>query len=291
MHVSRHSQAKSNAHADAPYVLVIAGTDSSGGAGLVRDVQVITELGARAACVITAVTAQTNLRVEASCVLSPELVRQQLSSALRSHDIRAIKVGMLGNGAIVRAVLDELPDRSRIPIIVDPVLCSSSGAALLDPEGVQLLRDRLLPRCTLMTPNLIEAGEFLGMPIARTNLEQAELAQALLRFGSEGVLLKGGHGTDAESVDVLATQTGSPVFLRTPRLNVTMRGTGCALSSAIAALMATAGDWSSTDTDEARAQREHMAGHNGELHRTLEAACQRAKGYVYDRLLALSHSC
>lgn len=249
---------------DAPHVLVVAGTDSSGGAGLVRDVQVITELGARASCVVTAVTAQTNLRVEASCVLSPELVRQQLSAALRSHDIRAIKIGMLGNSAIVRAVLDELPDRSLIPIIVDPVLCSSSGAALLDPEGVQLVRDQLLPRCTLMTPNFFEAGALLGEPIARTNAEQAEQAQALLRFGSEGVLLKGGHGTDADSVDVLLTQAGPPVFLRAPRLNVTMRGTGCALSSAIAALMA-AGE-------------------------TLESACQRAKGYVYDQLLPLRPS-
>lgn len=247
---------------DAAHVLVIAGTDSSGGAGLVRDIQVITELGARASCVVTAVTAQTNSRVEASCVLSPELVRQQLQSALRSGCVGAIKIGMLGNGPTVRAVLDELPDRHQIPIIVDPVLCSSSGTALLDPEGVQLLRDQLLPRCTLMTPNLIEAGALLAEHVARSSTEQAGQAQALLRFGSEGVLLKGGHGAGGESVDVLVTRSGPPYLLGAKRLDVTMRGTGCALSSAIAAAMA-AGE-------------------------TLESACQRAKAYVHDKLLTLT---
>lgn len=246
---------------NAAHVLVIAGTDSSGGAGLVRDVEVITELGARASCVVTAVTAQTNSRVEASCVLSPELVSQQLRTAVRSNAIRAIKIGMLGTGEIVRAVLDELPDRREIPIIVDPVLCSTSGAALLDPEGLQLLRDRLLPRCSLMTPNLIEASALLGEHVARTSSEQAGQARALLRFGSDGVLLKGGHGTDAECVDVLVNRAGPPILIRAQRLDVTMRGTGCALSSAIAVLMA-----------------------SGE---PMESACHRAKSYVYDKLLTL----
>jgi hydroxymethylpyrimidine/phosphomethylpyrimidine kinase len=246
----------------AAHILVIAGTDSSGGAGLVRDVEAVTELGARASCAVTAVTAQTNSGVEASCALSPELVRQQLRAALSSNAIRAIKIGMLGTGEIVRAVLDELPDRNQIPIIVDPVLCSSSGVALLDPEGVQLLRDRLLPRCSLLTPNLIEAGALLGERGARTSGEQVEQAQTLLRLGSGSVLLKGGHGTGEESVDVLVNHTGPPVLLRARRLNVTMRGTGCALSSAIAGLMASGV--------------------------SIESACERAKAYVHDKLLALS---
>lgn len=246
--------------ASAPHVLIIAGTDSSGGAGLVRDVHVITELGARASCVVTAVTAQTNNRVEASCVLSPELVRQQLRAALQSNGIGAIKIGMLGNGAIVRAVLDGLPDRARIPIVVDPVLRSSSGAALLDPEGVQLLRDQLLPRCTLVTPNLIEAGALLGENVAENGMDQIEQARELLRFGSQGVLLKGGHGDGEDCLDVLATRTGPPSLLSARRLDFTMRGTGCALSSAIGALMA-AGE-------------------------TMESACQKGKAYVHDKLSA-----
>lgn len=247
---------------DQAHVLIIAGSDSSGGAGLVRDVQVITELGARASCVVTAVTAQTNSRVEAACAISPEIVRQQLRAALQSSRIGAIKIGMLGNGAIVRALLDELPDRNRIPIIVDPVLCSSSGTALLDAEGVRLLQDRLLPRCTLVTPNLIEAGALLAEHVAKSSVEQIRQAEALLRFGSTAVLLKGGHGTDGDALDVLATRTGPPVLFRANRLDVTMRGTGCALSSAIAALMARGVP--------------------------MESACQRAKAYVHDKLLALS---
>jgi hydroxymethylpyrimidine/phosphomethylpyrimidine kinase len=243
---------------DQAHVLVIAGTDSSGGAGLVRDVQVITELGARASCVVTAVTAQTNSQVEATCVLSPAIVGQQLRAALRSGHVGAIKIGMLGNGAIVRALLDELPDRSHIPIIVDPVLCSSSGAALIDADGVQLLRDSLLPRCTLVTPNLIEAGALLGEHVAKDGVEQTRQAEALLRLGSQGVLLKGGHGTDADSLDVFATSAGPPILFRAKRLDVTMRGTGCALSSAIAALMASGVP--------------------------MESACQQAKAYVHDWL-------
>jgi len=250
---------------DVAHVLVIAGTDSSGGAGLVKDVQVITELGARASCVVTAVTAQTNNCVAASSVLSPELVSQQLRTALHSNDIRAIKIGMLGNGAIVRAVIEALPDRGRIPIVVDPVFRSSSGTALLDPADVQLLRDQLLPRCTLMTPNLIEAGALLGRVVAGDSTEQTEQAEALLRFGSEGVLLKGGHGVGGESVDVLVTRTGPPLPLAAQRLDVTMRGTGCALSSAIAALMA-AGE-------------------------AMEPACRKAKAYVHDKLLVLKSQC
>jgi len=246
---------------DVPHVLVIAGADSSGGAGLVRDIQVITELGARASCVVTAVTAQTNNRVEASTVLSPELVRQQLRTALLANDIRAIKIGMLGSGAIVRAVIEELPDRGRIPIVVDPVFRSSSGAALLDPGGVQLLRDQLLARCTLMTPNLMEAGALLGGDVAENGTEQTEQAKALLCFGSEGVLLKGGHGVSGESVDVLVTRIRPPSLLTAKRLDVTMRGTGCALSSAIAALMA-AGE-------------------------AMGSACHKAKAYVFEKLLAL----
>src|SRR5690606_7045182 len=97
-------------------VLVIAGTDSSGGAGLVRDVQVISHFGARAVCAVTAVTAQTNSQVDGTCVLSPDVVRQQLRASLRAGPVDAIKIGMLGSGAIVRAVLDELPDRMRMPI-------------------------------------------------------------------------------------------------------------------------------------------------------------------------------
>lgn len=241
-----------------PRVLVIAGTDSSGGAGLVRDVQVITDLGAHAACVVTAVTAQTNNQVEATYVQPADLVRQQLSAALRSGEIAAIKIGMLGDATIVRAVMDELPDRQRIPIVLDPVLASSSGASLLDADGISLLRDRLLPRCTVITPNLIEAALLLDRKIASTDEEHSRQAEALLALGAEHVLLKGGHGSGTDATDVLTSRGRPASLLRSARLGTTMRGTGCALSSAIAALLA--------------------AGV------AIEPACRRAKAYVYKRL-------
>lgn len=242
-------------------VLIIAGTDSSGGAGLVRDVQVITEFGVRSACAVTAVTAQTHSQIEATCLLAPDVVSRQLRAALRSGSVAAIKIGMLGSGAIVRAVLDELPDRAELPIIVDPVLASSSGSALLDAEGVTLLRDHLLPRSTLITPNLIEAAALLGRrEVASTSAEQAIQAQELLRFGSEHVLLKGGHGSESEAVDVLVTRSEAPIYLQSKRVDASMRGTGCALSSAIAALLATGA--------------------------SMESACREAKAYVTNQLLS-----
>jgi hydroxymethylpyrimidine/phosphomethylpyrimidine kinase len=241
-------------------VLVIAGTDSSGGAGLVRDVQVVTDFGARASCVVTAVTAQTHGRVAAACVLAPDLVRQQLNTALQSNQIAAIKIGMLGSAAIVRAVLEELPDRRRIPIILDPVLSSSSGTALLDSDGLRLLRDQLLPRCTLVTPNLGEAATLLDVKVASSEEDQSNQAEALLAFGPDYVLLKGGHGSGTDAIDVLAPRVGTPSLLRSTRLSATIRGTGCALSSAIAALLA--------------------AGVG------MEAACRQAKAYVYRELSA-----
>jgi hydroxymethylpyrimidine/phosphomethylpyrimidine kinase len=241
-------------------VLVIAGSDSSGGAGLIRDVQVIAHFGARACCAITAVTAQTHSHVDASSVLAPDLFRNQLRAALRSGPVHAIKIGMLGSGAIVRVVLEELPDRAKVPIIVDPVLSSSSGAALLDADGLAVLRDHLLPRSTLVTPNLIEAATLLDQTIASTDSEQCKQAEALLDRGSEYVLLKGGHASASVAMDVLASRTGSPISLRAKRLNATMRGTGCALSSAIAALLATGAP--------------------------MESACRQAKAYVYEELLA-----
>ncbi|MDY6945078.1 MAG: hydroxymethylpyrimidine/phosphomethylpyrimidine kinase [Pseudomonadota bacterium] len=243
-----------------PRVLVIAGTDSSGGAGLIRDVQVISDFGARAAGVITAVTAQTHRELDATCLLPVEIVRQQLRAALRCAPVSAMKIGMLGSGAIVREVLEALPDRAQIPSIVDPVLSSSSGAALLDDEGVVLLREQLFARSTLITPNLIEAARLLGCEVAGDATAQFNQAAALLRFGSQGVLLKGGHGSDSDAVDVLATQSGSPVSLHARRISASMRGTGCALSSAIAALL--------------------VAG------ASLESACRQAKAYVHKELQA-----
>lgn len=242
-----------------PHVLVIAGTDSSGGAGLVRDVQVISHFGARASCAVTAVTAQTHGHVAVTHLMPPELVRSQIATALSASPTKAIKIGMLGSGALVRAVIEALPDRAEIPIVLDPVLSASSGTELLDSEGLALLRDCLLGQSTLVTPNLVEAARLLDQNLATTHAEQSRQAEELLKFGSEWVLIKGGHATDGDALDILATRSAAPLFFRAPRLNTTMRGTGCSLSSAIAALLA--------------------AGVS------VPSACEQAKSYVYDRLL------
>lgn len=243
-----------------PRVLVIAGSDSSGGAGLLRDVRVLCEFGVDASCAITAVTAQSDHHVASKCVLSAELVRRQVRTVLESGPVSAIKIGMLAGGAIVEAVSQVLPAREQVPIVLDPVLVSSSGTPLLDGDGLLALKEHLLSRCTLITPNLMEAATLLGKDIAATPAAMLKQAQKLLRFGCASVLLKGGHAEGAEAVDILVTRAASPAVLRAERLNVSLRGTGCMLSSAIAASLACG--------------------------MPLASACQRAKDYVQGKLAA-----
>lgn len=238
-----------------PAVLVIAGSDSSGGAGLIRDVQVLDALGVDALCAITAVTAQSDSEVFAVQLLSPGHVRAQISAALSTRSIGAIKIGMLGNQAIVEAVVQCLPSRTTVPIVLDPVLCSSSGTVLLDAGGRQAMRRDLLPRVTVLTPNLPEAAALLDDPVA---LDAQTQARQLHVLGPEAVLLKGGHATGPEAIDLLVTGENSIHRLTSPRLNATCRGTGCALASALAAGLASG--------------------------LSLHAACLQAKHYVHTML-------
>jgi len=241
-----------------PVVLVIAGSDSSGGAGLIRDVQVLSDLGMDSLCAMTAVTAQSDSQVRAVHLVPAEIVRAQISAALATRPVDAIKIGMLGNRAIVEAVAQCLPARTAIPIVLDPVLVSSSGAALLDAEGRQAMRLELFPQVSLITPNLPEAATLLDEMIAGDELDQRRQACRLRELGAEAVLIKGGHGAGAEAVDLLVTATDPVQRMASARLDTTCRGTGCALSSAIAAGLAS--------------------------HLSLAAACVRAKNYVHDML-------
>ena len=236
-----------------PAVLVIAGSDSSGGAGLLRDVQVLTRLEVEARCVVTAVTAQTATAVSAIHYLPPEMIREQLVAALNAGPIDAIKIGMLGTREIIEAVADSLPSRDRIPVVLDPVLRSSSGRLLLEPLAQSRLKELLLPRVTLVTPNLPEAACLLGEEEGLT-----DQAQRLLMFGSDAVLLKGGHAAGDESIDLLITASGMRTALRAVRVSGSLRGTGCALSAAIAAYLA--------------------------RHAPLVEACERAKRYVWNEI-------
>lgn len=243
-----------------PAVLVIAGSDSSGGAGIVRDLQALADLGVDALCAITAVTAQTHDHVVSVHHVPPEIVRIQIRAALEPTAVKAVKIGMLGTGATVRAVADSLPRASEAPIVLDPVLLSSSGGVLLDKEGQTEMRARLIPLVTLLTPNIPEAAALCAAEPATSREALLEQARALLSMGARAVLLKGGHSPGAEAVDLLLTSQGVPQWLSSPRLDARCRGTGCALASAIAARLA-----------------------SGE---SLENACRSGKEYVLSLLAA-----
>jgi len=219
-------------------VLVIAGTDSSGGAGLTRDVATLTHLGAEAQCVVTAVTAQTDRELTAVELLPPSLVQAQIRAALATRRAGAIKIGMLGSGAIVEAVADSLPPPARLPLVVDPVLAASSGAELLDRPGRVALMQRLLPRVTLLTPNLEEAAVLLASATASADAEIVAQGQALCARGAAAVLLKGGHASGPLATDWLITREGCVRQFSVSRLVAQRRGTGCALAAAIAAGLA-----------------------------------------------------
>lgn len=235
-------------------VLVIAGTDSSGGAGLTRDLATLTQLGVEAECAVTAVTAQTDREVTAVELLPPRLVQAQISAALATRRAAAIKIGMLGSRSIVEAVAEVIPPRAHLPLVLDPVLAASSGGALLEPQGRAALAALLLPRATLLTPNIPEAAALLGVAPAATAAECIRQGRALCARGAAAVLIKGGHASGELATDWLVTAGGEVREFSVPRLTAARRGTGCALASAIAAGLA--------------------AG------RSLEAACQRAKEYV-----------
>ena len=241
-----------------PAVLVIAGSDSSGGAGIVRDLRVLADLEAHALCAITAVTAQTQGEVVGIHHIPPDLVRAQILTALDTTSLGAIKIGMLGTAATVRAVADALPRNGSIPIVLDPVLLSSSGGVLLDEAGRAEMLARLAPRAAVLTPNVPEAASLCGASPAASPEALMAQARTLLSTGARSVLLKGGHGTGPQAVDLLLASEGAPIWLSSPRMEGQCRGTGCALASAIAAGLAGGA--------------------------SVEAACRAAKQYVLSML-------
>lgn len=245
---------------DRPAVLVIAGSDSSGGAGIVRDLKVLADHGVEALCAITAVTAQTHGHVVSVHHVPPEVVRTQIHAALESTAVRAIKIGMLGTAATVMAVADSMPRGGTIPIVLDPVLLSSSGGVLLDEEGRAEMCARLLPLATVLTPNIPEAANLCGAALPASREALLEQARSLLATGAHAVLLKGGHAAGKEAEDLLLTGYGAPQWLSSPRLDARCRGTGCALASAIAAGLASG--------------------------QSIEDACRSAKQYVLSMLAA-----
>ncbi len=237
-------------------VLAIAGTDSSGGAGLLRDVQTLEAMGAQALCAVTAVTAQTDSRVLAVHVIPPDQVRLQIEAAFATQRVRAVKIGMLGDRATIDAVADALAEAPRVPVVLDPVLRASSGGVLLDDPGYERLRSRLMPQVSLLTPNIPEAAWLNGATPGEdaTVNQRIEWAQALLAGGARAVLLKGGHAQGRDATDVLVRPGLEPQWLSSPRLSARSRGTGCALAAAIAAALATGAEM----FEACRRGREHV---------------------------------
>lgn len=216
------------------HVLVIAGSDSSGGAGIARDVETLAAFGEKACLALTAVTVQTHTAVERVQLCEPDLVEAQMRAALSANVVAAIKIGMLGSRETVARVAAVLRDHVGIPVVLDPVLASSSGRALLSDDAIAVMRESLMPLCTLVTPNLPE----LALLSDGSEADEHQQARGLLGSGVKALLVKGGHAEGPRAVDTLYHAGEPPLRFEGPRLPGTMRGTGCMLASAIAAGLA-----------------------------------------------------
>lgn len=237
-----------------PIALSIAGSDPSGGAGIQADLKTFAAFGVYGAAALTSLTAQNTRGVSAVAELEPGFVKAQIAAVLSDLRVGAVKLGMLSRAAIVEAVAESLGPWPELPVVLDPVMLAKGGAALLLPDAVAVLRERLLPRATLVTPNLPEAAALLsgtaqvgGQSVseARVAAEPEWACAQLLGLGAQAVLLKGGHGTGEQSTDLLAVPAaglgGRPdvIGLSLPRLKTrNTHGTGCTLSAAIAAGLA-----------------------------------------------------
>lgn len=218
-------------------VLIIAGSDSGGGAGIQGDLKTVHSLGAYGMTAITALTAQNTKGVFGIHAIPDDFIAQQISLCLEDIGADAVKTGMLHSASVINVVADTVP--ATIPLVVDPVMVAKGGAALLENAALTALKTRLIPRATILTPNLPEAELLLGHAIAEE--EMIDAAQELLTLGAQAVLLKGGHGTGALLTDVLVTEGIPPVTFTTKRQHtVHTHGTGCAFASAIATGLAQA---------------------------------------------------
>jgi hydroxymethylpyrimidine/phosphomethylpyrimidine kinase len=239
-------------------VLIVAGSDSGGGAGIQADIKTVTALGGYAATAVTAITAQNTLGVQGVQGLDPSLIRLQIQVVMEDIGADCIKTGMLHDAPVIDAVADVLESQdTALPIVVDPVMFARSGDRLLVGDAVERVRARMLPLATVITPNLAEARELSGLPI-ECREQQIAAARALKSMGPEAVLVKGGSSPGSSVVDILATRNGETEF-EWPRIDTrSTHGTGCTLASAIA-------------TGLAQGQ-------------ALEAAIRRARAYVQEAL-------
>jgi hydroxymethylpyrimidine/phosphomethylpyrimidine kinase len=240
----------------APIALTIAGSDSGGGAGIQADLKTFTAFGVYAASVITALTAQNTRGVRAIHYPPPGIVGAQIEAVLEDFAVAAIKMGMLGSAEIANVVAERLPalspevrasetllplgeggpkGRMRAFVVYDPVMTASSGDTLSGSGFVEAVRHVLLPLVDCLTPNLAEAAALLSEPIAKSEADMRRQGAALLKLGPRAILMKGGHLEGEEAVDLLVTEDASHRFAAPRVASKTLHGTGCTLSSAIAA--------------------------------------------------------
>jgi hydroxymethylpyrimidine/phosphomethylpyrimidine kinase len=219
-------------------VLIIAGSDSGGGAGIQADIKSVTALGGYAATAVTAITVQNTLGVSAVHAVPQEIIAAQIEAVLSDIGADAIKTGMLGDIATVETVAAALDRRERsIPVVVDPVMVAKGGHPLLAADAVEVVRALMLPRAALITPNAPEAEALTGIPVTDEGSQRAAGAK-LLSLGVRAALVKGGHIPGEEVRDVLVSPGSVHVFV-SPRIATrATHGTGCTLASAIAAKLA-----------------------------------------------------
>jgi hydroxymethylpyrimidine/phosphomethylpyrimidine kinase len=225
-----------------PIALTIAGSDSSGGAGIQADLKTFAALGVYGASVITALTAQNTNGVSGIHVVPAGFVTAQIDAVFSDLRVDAVKIGMVAELAAIDAIVAGLTRWSPKHVVLDPVMVATSGDRLLATEAVDALRTKLMPRASLVTPNLPEAAALLDEPVALNESAIESQGKRLLAMGCRAVLIKGGHGQGAESIDYLVS-SGGIIALAAPRIATkNTHGTGCSLSSAIAAGLAKGDD-------------------------------------------------
>jgi hydroxymethylpyrimidine/phosphomethylpyrimidine kinase len=221
-----------------PVALTIAGSDSSGGAGIQADLKTFAAFGVYGASAITALTAQNTRGVSGIHPVPAAFVTAQMDAVFDDLDVAAVKIGMVAELSIIEAIASALARWKPKHIVLDPVMVATSGDRLLSTDAVSALRERLVPLASLITPNLPEAAALLGESVASDETAIASQGKRLLATGARAVLIKGGHGKGAESIDYLFVG-GSVTALPAPRIaTANTHGTGCSLSSAIAAGLA-----------------------------------------------------
>ncbi|HKU05595.1 MAG TPA: bifunctional hydroxymethylpyrimidine kinase/phosphomethylpyrimidine kinase [Bradyrhizobium sp.] len=221
-----------------PVALTMAGSDSSGGAGIQADLKTFAALGVYGASVVTALTAQNTQGVTGIHQVPAEFVTSQIDAVFSDLRIGAVKIGMVAELSVIGAIAAGLARWRPKHVVLDPVMVATSGDRLLRADAVEALRTRLIPLASLITPNLPEAAALLDEAVATTESAIADQGKRLLTLGARGVLIKGGHGQGADSIDYLVTAAGTiPLSARRVPTDNT-HGTGCSLSSAITAGLA-----------------------------------------------------